>query len=288
MIRLFAFTLAIAFSSGFYDSAFCADTKPVSLQEALNKGLIQVATKGLGDHHGQCIEISITSLNKKEMEITIDAGLQLFPDDTSVQSMIVTQERMFALTPKAIRKIKLFAMCTEQSDRGPAADELFALGPMADGNLLEVVNFLSKKKYQTSAAQHAVWCITDSASIGGIYDETNPALAKELRMLVAKLTGKIPPWYQVEYKIQPGVQETFEPLRIHADFKYTLTEEGVVTFAIFNERGDTVQTILANHQEKAGMHGMKIKFESRNLPKVKYYARVTNKGILIEEQVFEL
>lgn len=284
MIRLFGFTLA----SIFFTSAFCADSKSVSLQDALNKGLIQVATKGLGDHQGQCIEIAITSLNKKEMEISIDAGMKLFPNDTSAQSMIVTQERMFALAPKAIRKIKLFAMCIEQSDRGPSADELFALGPMAGGNLLKVVNFLNLKKYQTSAAQHAVWCITDSASIGGVYDETNPALAKELRVLVAKLTGKIPPWYQVEYKIQPGVQETFEPLRIHADFKYTLNDDGIVTFAIFNEQGDTVKTILANHQEKAGMHMMKIKFESSKIPKGKYFVRVTNKGILVEEKVFEL
>ncbi|MDZ4844970.1 MAG: hypothetical protein SH857_05405 [Chitinophagales bacterium] len=284
MIRSLVFTL----TSIFCTSAFCANSKSVSLQDALNKGLIQVATKGLGGHQGQCIEITITSLNKKEMEILIDAGLQLLPSDTSAQSMMVSQEKIFTLTSKTLKKIKLYALCTQQSDRGPSADELFALGPVAEGHLLTVAQFLSKKKYQTSAAQHAVWCITDSASIGGIYDETNPALAKELRMLVAKLTGKIPPWYQTEYNIQPGVQETFEPLRIHADFKYALTEEGDVTFAIFNEQGDTVRTILANHAEKAGIHMMKIKFESSKLPKGKYYARVTNKGTLIEEKVFEL
>lgn len=279
--------IAVFVASSFH-IAVSSETKPVSLQEALNKGLVAFTAKGLGGHTGQCIEVAITSLHKKEIQLSIDAGMKFLPDDTSAQSMIVTQEKMFALAPKAIRKIKLFAMCIEQSDRGPAADEMFALGPMADGNLLEVVNFLNLKKYQTSAAQHAVWCITDSASLGGIFDETNPALAKELRMLVAKLTEKIPPWYQVEYKIQPGVQETFEPLRIHADFKYTLNDDGIVTFAIFNEQGDTVKTILANHVEKAGTHMMKIKFESSKIPKGKYFVRVTNKGILVEEKVFEL
>lgn len=265
-----------------------AETKPVSLQEALNKGLVSASAKGLGGHSGQCIEIVLASLHKKELQVSIAAGLNLLPGDTAVQSMIVSQEKMITLAPKALKKVKLYALCTEQSNSAPSADELFALGPMAEGNLLDVVNFLSRKKYQTSAAQHAVWCITDGANIGGIYDEANPALAKELRMLVAKLTGKIPPWYQVEYKIQPGVQETFEPLRIHADFKYTLSEDGVVTFGIFNEQGDTVKTILANHAEKAGIHMMKIKFESSKIPKGKYFVRVTNKGILIEEKVVEL
>lgn len=277
----------ILLSSALYKPS-TAETKSVSLQEAMNRGLVSVSTKGVGGHMGQCIEMTITSRHKKAMQLAVEAGLQLLPADTSAQSMMVSQEKYVALEPKAVKKVKLFALCTQQSDRGPSSEDEFALASMAEGNLLAVAQFLSRKKYQTSAAQHAVWCITDGANIGGIYDEANPALAKELRMLVATLTGKIPPWYQTEYKIQPGVRETFEPLRIHAEFNYTLAEDGVVTFAIFNAQGDTVQTILANHAEKAGMHRMKIKFESRNLPKGKYYARVTNKGILIEEKVFEL
>jgi len=268
--------------------SYGADSKPLFLKDALSKGFITADVKGLGDHLGQCIEISVTSIYKKEIQIAIDAGLKLIPEDTSVQNMIVTQEKILVLSPHAIKKVKLFAMCTEQSDRGPSTDDLFALGATAEGSLLEVVQFISTKKYQTSAAQHAIWCITDSSNLGGIYDETNPALAKELRILVAKLTGKIPPWYQIEYAKEPGIVFSNEPARIHADFKYTLKEDGLVTFGIYNERGDTIQTILKDHPEKAGMSMMKIRFESRNLPKGKYFARVTNNGILIEEKIFEL
>jgi hypothetical protein len=268
--------------------AFCASNSAFQLHDAIDKGYIEVSAKGLGGHSGQCIEMTITSTHKKEIQIDIDAGIQLLPNDTSVQSMIVTQDKILTLAAHTAKKIKLFAMCIEQSDRGPSSDELFAPGAIADGNLLAVVQFLNDKKYQGPAGQHAVWCITDSANIGGIFDETNPALAKELRMLVARLTGKIPPWYQTTYRIEPGIQETFQPVSIHADFQYKLTEDGVVTFGIYNVQGDTVQTILANHEEKAGLHMMKIRFESRNLPKGKYYARVTNKGVLVEEKVFEL
>lgn len=274
--------------SGFCFSAFCAETKPVALNEALDKGLLQITTKGLGGHEGQCIEMSLTSTHKKEIQVSIGTGLKLLPDDTSVQSMIVSQDRLVTLAPHAVRKVKVFAFCIEQSDSGPSSDELFALGPNADGNLLEVVQFINKKKYQTAAAQHAIWCITDSASLSGIYDDTNPAMAKELRMLVAKLTGRVPPWYQQEYKIEPGVPETFNPVNINADFQYTLTSDGIVTFGIYNAQGDTIQTILANHAEKAGLHRMKIRFESRNLPKGKYYARMMNQGVLVEEKEFDL
>lgn len=274
--------------SGLSFSVFCAESKPVALREAISKGLLQVSAKGLGGHEGQCIEMVITSMHKKAMQVSIEAGMKLFPNDTSIQSMMVSQQRLVTLEPQAVRKIKLFAFCIEQHDGGPSSDEMFALGPMADGNLLEVVQFINNKKFQTSAAQHAIWCITDSASLSGIYDDTNPALAKELRMFVAKLTGRIPPWYQTEHKIQPGVEETFNPVKIHADFQYKLTTDGIVTFGIYNEQGDTVQTILANHAEKAGLHIMKIRFEAHNLPKGKYYARVMNQGVLVEERVFEL
>ncbi len=268
--------------------AICTESKKLSLLDAKKEGLVTVNTTGVGGYTGQCIIMEITVIGKKEIEIVIDAGLKLIPEDSAVQSMIVTQDKILALAPKAVRKIKLYAMCTESSDMSPPDGSTFAMGPMADGNLMEVVKFISAKKYQADAAQQAIWCITDSASIGGIQDDANPALAKELRMFVAKLTGKIPPWYQIEYKQETGTVFTNEPAVIKADFQYTLKEEGTVTFAIYNEKGEMVQTLVENHKEKPGLGTMKIRFETREFKKGKYFVRVTNNGVLIEEKVFEL
>ncbi len=282
MILTAALTLCIQHSTD------AANVQTVSLTQALEKGWVNFSAKGLGGHTGQCINLEITNVYKKEIKIEIYAGLNLIPDDTAIQNMIVTQDRFLVIAPQAKRNVKIYAMCTEKNDRGPDNEVLFAMGEMADGNLMEIVQFVNKKKFQSTAAQHAIWCITDNESLSGIYDAANTALSKELRLLVAKLTGNIPPWYTAEYQIQPGNTNTFKPLKIVTDFRYTLDEDGIVTFAIYNESGDVIQSILENHQEKAGMHLLKIQFEAKDLPDGKYFVRVLNEGKLIEEKIFEL
>lgn len=262
--------------------------KSMSLQDAISNGYIEVTTHGLQGYTGECMQMEVQSRYKKDLELTIEPGLQFHSMDSSVQDMIVMRTRVFTLESKKSKAVKLYAMCIQRDNIGPSEEEQFNIGALADSLLLELVRYIEKKRYyKKDAAQHAIWVLTDSASMAGIYSE-DQSIGEDLRLFVRKLTGQIPPWYQIEYKKERDVVFTNEPAIIHATFKYRLEKDGIITFAIYNEDGEVVQSILKDNEQKPGIHMMKIRFEAYDVPKGKYFVRVLNQGDLVEEKMFEL
>jgi len=257
----------------------------LTLDDAMVKGYITVTTRGLNGHTVICIEMEIKSLHKKGLKLTIESGLQLHSIDSTIQDMIITKGIEVNLESKQAKRVKVFANCIQRSNNSPGKDELFSLGFLADSNLLKLVKFIEKKRYyKDDAAQHAIWVLTDAGNIANIYSE-NEVVGKNLRLFMQQLTGRIAPWYQIEYKKEEGIVFTNEPAIIHATFKYTLEQDGVVTFAIYNEKGEVVQSILDQQSQKRGIQMMKIRFEANAVKPGNYYIRVHNKDQLIEERM---
>ncbi len=285
VFKIFLFT--ILFQQALIFSAY-GNSEPITVNEAIKKGLIQVTVTGTGMHTGQCVNLEIINLKRKELKIKIQAGLQFNPVDTSLQKMLVTQDRVVTLPSRSIRNVKVNAMSMQVKKAVPGTNSPLKIGRGSTGNLLKLVAFLSQKKYQTDAAQHAIWCVTDNLQLSGIYDTANPALAEELRQLVSKLTGRSLPWYYAEYNIVPGNPATYGPQKIFADLKYRLRQDGNTLVGVFHDSGKLVHTILDNRIQKAGTYNIKISINTKELSSGKYFVRVKSSGVLIEEKVMEL
>ena len=74
-------------------------------------------------------------------------------------------------------------MCTEQSDGAGNDATVYTFKSVNNEKLKKLSAFISDKKYQTSAAQYAVWSLMDNDDINSIYsaDSTEENELKKFR-----------------------------------------------------------------------------------------------------------
>jgi hypothetical protein len=173
---------------------------PVSyrLNEAIHKNLVRVQLKGakidtafrgeISAHYGPCIAMDITNNSVQALNLELEYGYQLMPDDTSIQTMMVTRNLQVYLSPAQKKSLRIYAMCIEATDHVPNEKVNFVLQKRATGNLLSIAEFLNRKNYQGAVAQDAVWCISNDRDLHSIYS-ADTAMMYDLRRYVAKLKG---------------------------------------------------------------------------------------------------
>lgn len=270
-----------------FNPLFAAKSYP--LLEAVELGLITVTVEGKGDHVGKTLSLKVENLQKKTLEIVLEAGLKFHSFDTIVQDLILTKGRTFEIDGHATRRYSLYGMCIQQNNVGPGAEELFSLGIMAESPLLDVAQYISQKNYQNSAGQSALWAVTDGAKIASIHDD-DPAVTKDLQLFMSKLLDKPLPWYSIQYRDNPDPRVVFtnNPAVVHAKFRYQLDKQTTVSLAIFDSTGTVVKMIGENMQQRPATHELKFKWETSHIPHGIYYVRVYSDEAIIEEKAIEL
>lgn len=173
----------------------------ILLADAIQKGLVSAVFCGkLNDgtshssssYFGPCLNVNLQSTVKTTLNLRFEAGRFLESADTSEQRMMISRDEMIVLLPFKKKSLSIYAICTQMHDHSPGEESLLTLGPMAEGNLLALAQFLSKNNFQGLAAQEAVWAITDNNDPGSIFSDHADEMDK-LLSLVCKLTGKLPP-----------------------------------------------------------------------------------------------
>ena len=262
-----------------------AIASPIVLEDALAKGYIELNVSGNGGYSGECLKLKLKNLHRKDVEVTIPAGQIFEAGDSSLQNLMVAKEETLLVERGKIRVAWVHTFCVEASDGSPGEGTPFRVGKMAVGNLLAFAQYLSSKnQHKNEYAQSAVWAVSDDERLEGIGD---PVLAK----YVAKLLGKPEPQYHVQYRqpdqsrLLPGtpVLELQEALSMNGLFYYTLDSDRLVNFELYNEEGEMVHAFTKNRQQRRGYHKFRFEFEISNLPKGKYFARLTSGGETIEE-----
>ena len=258
---------------------------PIVLEEAISKGYIDLGVVGNGGYNGECLKVTMKNLSKKTLEVTIPAGQIFEAGDSSLQNLMVAKEETLIVERGKDRVANLYTFCVEAGDGSPGKGMPFRLGKMAVGNLLAFAQYLSKEnQHKNDYAQSAVWAVSDDERLEGIGDA-------DLSKYVARLLGKPEPQYNVQYRqpdqsrLLPGspVLQMQEALSMNGLFYYTLDSDRMVNFELYNEEGEMVHAFTKNRQQKRGYHKFRFEFEISNLPKGKYFARLTSGGRTIEE-----
>jgi hypothetical protein len=175
-------------------------TKPqleeLTLKQAMVKGYIQCSfqnNKGY-THYSQCLLAEIKNTSSRVLSIKIDNGMQVCPDDSIYQNLIVTENLFVTINPQQSITVPIYAMCTEPHDRAPGNISInYKLAKDASGVMKAVTEFIMQNKYHNSEGQEAVWCVAANEDLDAISGYDTIAVAK-LQGLISKLTGKkIPP-----------------------------------------------------------------------------------------------
>lgn len=150
----------------------------ISIQEAIEKGMVELKISGTYDsrkyyevvdndglHYGKCMAIFIKSKIDSAVLLRLDCGTQLIPDDTAVQTMIVTQKAIFPMYPNYEYASRFYAMCGQLHDAAPIIESTFSIGTLADNDLVKLATYLGENYIQNMTGQHAMWAYTDGADL---------------------------------------------------------------------------------------------------------------------------
>jgi hypothetical protein len=263
--------------------------KTMSVEEAVKKKLVSVSVTGKGGYTGEVIQIKLKNLLKKPVSVDVEAGRRFDSEESHEQDILVNKAVTLALSPNQTKIFTISGMCCQAHNSSPGKGSAFAIGKMADTNLVKLARFIDTNKwYGDGTAQRAVWIVSDHnrmEDIGG-----DDPVSKKLQQFVSKLTGREIPKYRVDYGMQSGENNgavyTGVPAKISGIFNFEIFSNGLVTFGIYDAEGHAVQMFIRDRPVNKGSYGFKYAFKASDLPKGDYYARLRLDGQVKKEEKF--
>jgi len=255
------------------------------LKEALQQKLVSVTVASTGGHEGESLTITCRNLSGKFLRLRIPQGQLMEPTDSTMQTLVVAEERSMALLVKTPAEAALRTFCTQAGDRSPMAGTRFSSAAMAPEKVCQLLKFMVEKgKLEQAGAQSAVWCLTSGLSLSGIGDA-------ELLKFTAGLLGKEPPGYHVKYESRevPGERADLgKAMIVESNFRYTLDKDQTLSLTLYDANNKVIKVLRKDEPNKAGEHRSSLRLEVWNLDPGKYFVRLERKnGQLVQELAVE-
>ncbi len=288
MKRILAFTLILLLASQMH-----ATVAVYKLSDAIQKKLVSVKLRGakpdtssqyISSHVGACISMEIYSISADALQLSLDYGYRLEPDDSIVQTMMVTQTLIVHLAPKQKKNYRIYAMCTQAHNGAPSDAQNFALGKRFSGNLLSLAELINRKKYQSNAAQNAVWCLTDNYELSGIVDaDTTQTYA--LRRFIAQVKGlPLESIYQGNSYDASASQPVMTIRTTYTgSLSYNIVGTAKVMIALYDEDNHMKIVYVNNEMQREGQYTYNYRVTSDEMNNKKHYLRMFRNGKLDEE-----
>jgi hypothetical protein len=246
------------------------------ISEAIRQKIVRVKIEGLGGHTGESLRVICHNLRGQYFRLRIPQGQLMLPADSTQQTLVVADEMLLSVTAKTPAEASLHTFCTQAGEASPSVGATFAIGALAPPQVCELLKFIAEKdKKEDSAAQNAVWCLTNGKPLGSIGDA-------ELTAFVAKQLGKEAPGYRIRYsKVEevPGQRaELGKALVIEGNFRYYLARDERVLMVLLDGQGKQIKQISKEETMKAGEHRSSLRLEIFHLPPGKYTLRMQTKA----------
>ncbi|TAF32274.1 MAG: hypothetical protein EAZ57_09240 [Cytophagales bacterium] len=257
-----------------------AQAPPMSLQQAIQNRLVEVAASGNGGYNGFCVSLLIKNMQTRPLQIRIDAGTLFVAEEEQLQNLLMVEERLIVLQSKENKKIDVRTMCTESSNGSPYRNAVFKTTLLdAKNPLFRLAQKLSSISYYESTAQSMVWSVANKNSIEDIYGK-DTAKIKALIPLLAELTG-VPAHM---FNINPKSHElTF----MSASIEYLSPKEMPIKLCIYDQANRLMQTSFEDYPMKDGYYQFKFGFAHYQDPARVYTAKLMSGDKVLAEKIID-
>lgn len=262
--------------------AFNSFGAALSLQEAIKSKKIVCKINGNSGstHYLDPLIIEITNLSNENVSVSWQDGDLFIPDDPSMQNIVATQPELISLLPKATKTAKIKGMCTEHHDKSGSPTTTYTFQPGNNESLKKLAKFISEKKYQTSAAQYAVWSLMDNDDLNSIFSADSTE-ERQLKDFMASLTGKtytISKDYKYSYYAPPRE-------KVGGNFEYNFSKPQDVQIAMFDKNGILVRELFNKKKVPPGEHKLSFEFDaSVYTDDVYYFKLIAMNEVLISRE----
>lgn len=168
-------------------------------------------------HVGKCLQYQLRNTSTSPMTIQLDAGYIFKPEDTTIQPLMVTENKTWVLAAGATIKGYLNALCAAHAKAGPVKERKYSLGNIGSKIMQKFANFVAGKKYQNNNAQAVLWAITDQRDLYGTFTPGKPEdddfinfVKQEMKIDPTKPGQVFVHKKEVEKKVSVRISETFE------------------------------------------------------------------------------
>jgi hypothetical protein len=271
-------------------------SQAISLQEAIDKKLVNAIFSSQGSHTGKSVLLSAQNLSSAKLEINIEPGLYLEQEDTTTQDHIITETIMFVLLPKQKKEIPLFALCCERQNACPKMGSFFQLKNYDIKNIADLCKIIEKNKMQNYGGQEALWSLVNKTSPNDIAGEDSAAVM-ELRHFIGKTLKKSVAIYKPSQYNLPAARNynTLELISSGNHYLYQIKDNDLIETAIYNQNNELVSRVdsalLKNVVAENGFrtkHNVNWDFTINDLDyRMKYYLRIKVNGVVQKEWKYD-
>jgi len=261
-------------------SAQAADT--LKIEQALKQLNIQLVAKANGGLGDSAIQITLTNILRRPMVLRFEPGTRFLSEKSNIQDLMIFEDDVIALAPREKRAFNFYGTCTQLSNLGPGKDDLYQLGPVADGALGEVAKIIGKYDFYNSTAQAAVWALTDNRPTNTLHNGDDVDITWELAILIAKHKSlQLPKKEQFFSNPLPFRRIVYSARK---DLVYHATVSFKGTLGIYTSDGELVRRYFENKVYDSGLHFYSIGINNIVEENTRYVARLSDENgeVLVE------
>ncbi|MEQ9188522.1 MAG: hypothetical protein RLP15_12365 [Cryomorphaceae bacterium] len=259
-----------------------------SLDDLIEKGIVQLNFSGNGGHTEDCITLRASNLGSEFLTTRIEPGRTLIAADAHEQNIVVTQELILAMQPNQVLERQVYGFCYQSLDAGPAFGSEFTLGAVDQGTLAKVADFLNRHRDIPSATQQeAIWVVSDCHPLSSIhsYDEATEALAN----YVADVLGLEKPWYTTDHVKTVDALFTRQIERVYGEIPFDVGSYATLTISILDQNGRVMKRLVRATRYGPGQYTQPVDIQVRNWPAGEYAVRFEeDQQGLVKEETFVL
>ncbi len=255
----------------------------IKLNDAFNNKKIvgEIRGNSASTHYLEPIILDLTNSSNEFVNITIDNGDLFIPIDDTKQKIIVTSPQIITLQPKQRSILKIKGMCIQRNNAAGNNDTKYIFKTGDNEKLKNIAVFINEKKYQSTAAQQAVWCLVDNVDFNTII-AADSSEENNLKRFMAKLTGKT---YAVQAKDYTTSYYAPPREKVGGMFEYTIPIDKDVQIAMFNKDGILVRELFNQKKVVAGTHKINFEYDSSvYTDDVYYFKLIVNNNIFLSQK----
>ena len=247
----------------------------IDLESAISNKSISVEFISTGSYSGESLIMKVRNLNSKKLIIRINAGTYFIAPKSDEQNLIIPQEDMLVLEPKASKEKVLNGYCTNMSNAAPNSDEVFTLSKINVKGMSEFLNLIKGKNLENYTLQSAIWSLTDHESVSNI-DGENSADVDFLRKELFKITGQEETWYKSRqaYAINEDRQINKETLKIDGKLNFITVKGAIIHEEIYDSEGNLLFKLSESTAKLGGEVGYEFNLKVQGWKKGNYEIRL--------------
>lgn len=290
-MKTLAAICAFALTAFVVASSFAPADNVLTLDEAIAQQKVQATVLPFGDNgYSEGLRVNVKNTSGKTLKLVMPKGTIFVPDNGEEQTLITNGDEVFALNAGQEKQVIRPGFCTELHDHGSDEESTFKLSVSKNEKLLKILSFMDSLKVKDDdVIQHAVWCITDNASVARV-DGEDTAASRKIRERICAITGQTMPWYTTDSQIErtPELEYVVLSTQVEGELSFKSKDpvdmQGVV-------KDSTGKIVWTNPNKITGPKG-NITFWYRvsvsGWAAGKYYVVYTDRGKEIINQEFEL